>query len=354
MNAQPGTAVAASPIKELRAELEGMGQQFQAALPAHIPVERFKRVVMTALQNNPDLITAERRSLWNSAMKAAQDGLLPDGREGAMVIYRTKKKDGEREFWVEAVQWMPMIAGIRKKVRNSGEIATWDAQVVHRKDHFKFQLGDDPLIEHVPTMEADPGAVIAAYSIATLKSGEKSREVMTVSQIEKVRAISKAKDAGPWKTHYEEMCRKTVARRHSKVLPMSTDLDDLIRRDDDLYDFKGDREAEKPQRPKLADFSAAQAAVETTRYDAPKQITAKPDDAGDTSTPADPETGELPADEAPDFGPPEAMEEGRKARIKGLPRKSYDRNYTEPLIDAYLVGYDEQDAAMTAEAGKAA
>jgi recombination protein RecT len=106
-----------------------------------------------------------------------------------------------------------MIAGLRKKVRNSGEIATWDAQVVHEKDHFEFELGDDPYIKHKPFMGGNRGKVIAAYSVATLKTGEKSREVMTVEQIERVRAMSKAKDRGPWVDHYEEMCRKTVARQ---------------------------------------------------------------------------------------------------------------------------------------------
>ena len=151
-------------------------------------------------------------------------------------------KEGGREIWVAKVQWMPMIAGIRKKVRNSGEIATWEVQVVHAKDHFEFELGDDPFIKHRPYMDGDRGAIIAAYSVATLKSGEKSREVMTKTQIDKVRAASKSKDRGPWVDWYDEMCRKTVARRHAKVLPMSTDLDDVIRRDDDLYDMKGARE----------------------------------------------------------------------------------------------------------------
>ena len=32
---------------------------------------------------------------------------------------------------------------------------------------------------------------------------------------------------------YEEMCKKTVAKRHAKTLPMSTDLDDLLRRPDE-------------------------------------------------------------------------------------------------------------------------
>lgn len=237
-------AVAEKPVNEVavvRQQLEGMGTQFAAALPKHIPVERFARVVMTAIQNNPDLMhKVDRRSLWNSAMKAAQDGLLPDGREGALVIYGS------------AAQWMPMIAGLRKKVRNSGEIATWDTAVVFEKDRFRYRLGDEPFIEHEPYMDGDPGKVKAAYSIAVLKSGEKTREVMSVNAIEKIRQRSRAKNNGPWVTDYEEMCRKTVARRHSKVLPMSTDLDDLLRRDDDLYQFnEAKEEAKASARPTL-------------------------------------------------------------------------------------------------------
>ena len=228
----------ASPISVLRNDLHNMEAQFKAALPAHIPVERFLRVVMTAVQGNPDLVNkVDRRTLWGAAIKAAQDGLLPDGREGAIVAYGTQ------------AQWMPMIAGIRKKVRNSGEIATWDVHAVHERDDFAFELGDEPFIKHRPNLTGDPGALIAAYSIATLKSGEKSREVMSISAIEKIRSRSKAKNSGPWVTDYEEMAKKTVARRHSKVLPMSTDLDDLLRRDDDLYDMKAAKD-EAPERLK--------------------------------------------------------------------------------------------------------
>jgi hypothetical protein len=44
-------------------------------------------------------------------VKLAQDGLLPDGREAAVVMFGNK------------AQAMPMIAGILKKVRQSGEVA---------------------------------------------------------------------------------------------------------------------------------------------------------------------------------------------------------------------------------------
>lgn len=223
-----GTAIAESPTRmpTIGEELKAKQSNFEAALPAHIPAARFSRVVMTAVQRNPDLLKADRRSLWNAAMQAAQDGLLPDGREGAFVVFKS------------VVQWMPMFAGIRKKVRNSGEIRDWNCQVVYAKDTFEWALGDDPFITHKPwTGEGDAGPIIAAYSIAVFKTGERSREVMTRAQIDKVRAVSRAKDSGPWVSWYSEMARKTVGRRHAKFLPMSTDMDDLIRRDDALYDL---------------------------------------------------------------------------------------------------------------------
>ena len=82
-------------------------------------------------------------------------------------------------------------------------------------------------------MRGDRGKIIAAYSVAVLKSGERSREVMWVDEIEDVRKASRYPDGGPWVTWFGEMCKKTVAKRHAKVLPMSSDLDDLLRREDE-------------------------------------------------------------------------------------------------------------------------
>jgi recombination protein RecT len=212
-------------IADVRLQLDTMLGQFQAVLPKHIPVERFGRMVLTALQTNPDLLNVERRSLWNAAMKAAQDGLMPDGRLGAIVIYKDKRRG-------PIAQWLPMIAGIRQKVRNSGDVVTWEVHNVHEKDLFDYELGDHPHITHRP-VRGQRGNIIASYSIAVMKGGEISREVMWIDEIEAIREQSRSGDTGPWKSHYGEMCKKTVARRHSKVLPMSTDLDDMLRQGDD-------------------------------------------------------------------------------------------------------------------------
>lgn len=269
-------------LPTIRDELERMGPEFEKALPRHIPVERFKRVLMTAISMNPDLVYAERRTLWSAAMRAAQDGLLPDGREGAMVIFNTKVKQGGQERWEQQVQWMPMIAGIRKKVRNSGEIVDWYAEVVHAKDAFEYELGDDPFIRHKPHLGEDRGPIIAAYSICTLKGGFKSRDVMPVDRINRVRQAAKSPDSPAWTKWFDEMCKKVVARRHSKVLPMNTDLDDLMRRDDELYDLEGagDRNvapiAAAPARPRIIDFQPTpEFTVDETKEKEPAKRSAK-------------------------------------------------------------------------------
>lgn len=146
-------------ISEVRLQLDNMIGQFAAVLPKHIPADRFGRVVLTAVQTSPELLNVERRSLWNACMKAAQDGLLPDGRLAALVVFKDKRRG-------PIAQYMPMIAGIRQKVRNSGEVATFDAHVVHEKDLFDYELGDDPHIVHRP-VRGERGKIIAAYSVAT-------------------------------------------------------------------------------------------------------------------------------------------------------------------------------------------
>ena len=236
-------------VPQLQLELGKMTEQFLAVLPKHIPVDRFKRTLLTAINNDPDLLNVHRGSLWNAAMKAAQDGLLPDGRHGAIVKYRDKRRGA-------IAQWLPMVAGIRQKVRNSGEVSTWEVHTVHEKDLFDYELGDHPRIVHRPARGAERGKIVAAYSVAVLKSGDISREVMWIDEIEAIHALSKAGEGGPWKSHYGEMVKKTVAKRHAKVLPMSTDMDDLLRQGDeddppspDGYGVTSD----KPKRDRLTD-----------------------------------------------------------------------------------------------------
>jgi len=226
-------------IDQFRSQIGNMKAEIAKALPPGIDPERFIRTVVTAVQMTPDLLYADRRSLFGSCMKAAQDGLLPDGREAVLNIYNTKQKVDGRDEWVPTVQYLPMVKGIMKVMRNSGEIAHIDAAAVYERDHFKFTRGDDPRIEHEPyDGSEDPGGVKAAYAIIKLTNGEIHREVMFRRDIEKVRDASKAKNGPGWNTWYDQFAIKAVIKRAAKLLPQSSDrVDRVLQNDNDAMGF---------------------------------------------------------------------------------------------------------------------
>ncbi len=218
-----------SPIAVVRNQLTKMRGELQKALPPHVSVDKFERVAMTAIQSDQNLLEADRGSLFAAATKCAADGLVPDGREAVLTTFGGK------------VQYMPMMAGILKKVRNSGELLDITAYEVKEGDDFDHWIDESG--EHIkfrPSYAGD-GVTRLVFAVAKMKEGGIYVEVMSRTQIEAVRSVSRAKDSGPWKSWWGEMAKKTVIRRLAKRLPMSTDME-IVTREDDHYDF-----AEPPQ-----------------------------------------------------------------------------------------------------------
>ena len=69
---------------------------------------------------------------------------------------------------------------------------------------------------------------------------------MSRTEVEKVRAQSKAGQSGPWVSHFEEMAKKTVIRRLFKYLPVSIEIARAVGMDEQA-------EAGLPQDTPLAD-----------------------------------------------------------------------------------------------------
>lgn len=214
---------------------DDMKAKMRQALPQNVSIDRFTRVVLTAIQQNPAVaMVDDRGSLYNACVSAAKDGLLPDGREGALVVFR-KKVDNK---YVSGVQWMPMRAGLIKRLAQAG--ITIDAQIVRKNDEFSYELGDNPRITHKPNLLEERGEVIAVYAIATLANGTKMREILSVKDIERIQAASQTggSEFGPWAVWWDEMARKSAIRRLYKSLPvLDAAINETVTRDDDLYEF---------------------------------------------------------------------------------------------------------------------
>lgn len=227
MSKETSIAKKEKPIEKFCQLIDAKQPTFAAALPPHIPFDRFRSVVISALSLDPALLSADSSSLFTSCLQAASDGLLPNKRESALVIFKKKVKIDGVEKWIEAVQYMPMIAGILKKMRQSGEVSSFTAQCVYERDLFDFQFGTEQFLKHVPYIDGDRGQLRCVYAAAKLKDGTHAFEVMTLDQVNRRRAVSRSQ-SGPWKDWYDEMALKTVARKLLKVLPSNSDIDRLI------------------------------------------------------------------------------------------------------------------------------
>jgi len=213
-----------TPLEEVKQNLTRMQTDFKMVLPPQISPEKFVRVAMTAAQNTPDLLNANRSSFYNACIKCAQDGLIPDGNEATLTVFKGM------------VIYIPMIRGVLKKVRNSGELGTVDAQVVYSNDEYESWLDEKGQhFKHKKSL-GDRGEPVLTYAYALTKDGAIYFEEISEEQMAKIEAI--AKTSHVWKGPFrDEMKRKSALHRLSKRLPMSTDLENVIARDEDMYEL---------------------------------------------------------------------------------------------------------------------
>jgi recombination protein RecT len=249
-----------TPVAAFRGNLDKMRDDISAVLPRHVSFDRFRRVVLTAVQQQPTILDCIPKTVFASCLQCAKDGLIPDGREAALVVF--KGKSGA------TCQYMPMVNGLIKLARQSGEISTLTAQIVYEKDRFELDLASDTRPTHEPFLDGDRGKFRIAYALAVFRDGTHQLEVMTKADIEKIRNISRAKDNGPWKDHWNEMARKTVLRRLMKYLSLSPELANAIAADDSTYDLTIAAREERASLPTSLNDDFAPAALEAPEPEA--------------------------------------------------------------------------------------
>ena len=230
MGNQPGTD-----IQVVTHAFAAMEKQFESLLPANVPSKRFMRTALMAIEGNPKLLQCDRNSLYNACKMAAQDGLVIDGREAAIVPFKGEAK------------YMPMVTGIIKRARNSGDVDTVTPAIVHELDTFDIDYGERKPLTFKPA-KGDRGEPIGAVCIVWNKSGSMEFEYMTANDIHAVRQCSKQKESLQWTTFWTEGWKKTVIRRLFKRLPMSSEIDRVFGHVDSEYDFS-DKSPEQAGEP---------------------------------------------------------------------------------------------------------
>jgi len=208
------------PVVRFKRDLARMIDGKELALPSNVPIDAFRNAAIVAVQDNPAILQCEPSSVMKSLRTLAAAGLVPDGREAAIVPFKGQ------------AQAMPMVFGLIKMARRSGDVRDIRAHIVYQNEldqgFFTYVVGDEEVLSHAPILFGEKGGAVAAYAIAKLKDGTIVREFMDKSQIEKVRKSSpqqrnKPQPDGIWQQWTEEMWKKSVIRRLCKRLDLSAE-----------------------------------------------------------------------------------------------------------------------------------
>ncbi|WP_170759940.1 recombinase RecT [Ruegeria lacuscaerulensis] len=231
MNA-PATQSQLHPVVRFKQDLDKLQTAGELALPDSVPFKAFKNAAVVAVTDNPGILNCKPASVFKAVRTLAGAGLVPDGREAAIVPFK-----GE-------AQAMPMVAGLVKVARNTGKVASLWAEVVYEGETLEVWVEDgERKWNHVnedgsrlDAMERG-GEIRGAYAVAKLTDGTVEFQPMSRAEIEKRRKASANQKSdnptGIWEKWYDQMALKTVIRNLCKRLPMSTEDMDRIMTEQD-------------------------------------------------------------------------------------------------------------------------
>jgi recombination protein RecT len=256
MNAlEPAPTRKASQVDLYISEVLPENSPILRALPAGIDPKRFKNSLQIAIMVNPSLLKCDPRLTFREVARAANYGISldPSLGEGWLIVRRSSKTGRDEP------QFQLGWKGKAKLARQSGEIARLVAYPVSERcmaeGRFKITL-QTLVYEPDPFNDDSPPCGYFAYVL--YKDGTEDFETMSIREIHKIRDRSdgwrafKAQKirSTPWSEFEGEMARKTVLNRLLKRVPMSADVVEFLRQDDEA-DFTeiAAEDAQPPNRP---------------------------------------------------------------------------------------------------------
>jgi recombinase, phage recT family len=211
--------------------IQAGAKQFATALPKHINSDRFVRIAITTIRQNPKLAQCSQESLLGALMVSAQLGLEPGTLGQCYLIPFENKRMGTVEC-----QFQIGYKGLIELLRRSGQLSDIYSYTVYDNDDFNIEYGLSRTLVHKPNFD-ERGEIKGFYAVAILKDGTKAFEYMTKEEIikheEKYRKGSYKNDV--WNKNFEEMAQKTVVKKLLKWLPVSVEFLDMINKDEKSF-----------------------------------------------------------------------------------------------------------------------
>lgn len=197
---------------------------FAQVAPKHFSVERLVKLAHASLSRTPKLAQCTPESVLIQLMRCAELGLEPNSPLGGIhLVPFDNRKTGKVECQ-GIIDYRALVA----LARRSDQISAIAARVVYSRDQFDCREDETGVHFTFVQAEGDRGDMVKVFAYARLKSGEVQFDQMAKSDVDKIRARSKAGTSGPWVTDYDAMASKTVLRKLCKLLPLTTEAAAVI------------------------------------------------------------------------------------------------------------------------------
>ena len=175
---------------------------------------------VVAIQREPKLLKADPQSFMLAVVQVAQWGLEVGMTAHLVPFYSTK-------LGKTLVTAMKNFRGVITLAIAAKGARSIEAHAVYEGERFEVEYGTSAHILHVPDFGKRTNSVklTHVYAIAHIGIGIPPKFiVLSRTEVEDYRAMSKFKDSTFWRDHYPQMAKKTAVHRLGDLLPQSPRL----------------------------------------------------------------------------------------------------------------------------------
>lgn len=336
--------------KKMNSALQKKRDEIAKSLPDRLDPDRFIKVALRSITKNEDLQRCSPESLYLAVLESGQLGLQPDGREAAIIRYG------------EHAELQPMVQGIINLMLRSPGVQKVESRVVREGDHFEYNYGLNPTLDHKPRATGSEGRELThAYATCWRQGAGPTFEVMDREELEKARQQSKAPNSPAWRQWTSEMYRKVVLKRLSKYVDLSPEATRAIETD---HWTNGGEELNGGSAHGPSDEYASRLTKERTE-DRVKQLKGRMDNGGsetseaepnpsggaDEPEPDPPQASGAPEGEAEEPGPPshEEAKETYLGVLRDYAEGSKQVNRLRTAVRTETDGFPDAENAWTTE-----
>jgi recombination protein RecT len=223
-------SVQAMPQKEIARKqsakdyIEKIQRQIINILPQEIDKKKYIQAAIFAVNKIPKILECTPISIMNCVMESSRLGLEIGGIRGECYIIPYNDRKNDRTV----AQFMLGYQGMLSLLFKTGRVKNIQVKEVYEDDHFAFEYGNRGYLIHQPSLKEDRGAFKAVYAMIETTNGGFPFEVMSKSEIDKIRDMSQdykyKKENSIWGKFYPAMAKKTVIRQLFKYLPLTAEI----------------------------------------------------------------------------------------------------------------------------------